>query len=135
MNEPCNYILPNDFAFAIKSCTAFFDASDCWYPDVDMSTELTSVNTVHTTSAIIARPLVRPFCPHRNTNTKHVRSDAQLSMLVAVESLDDVSNFANGIANLGREMVICGGGGDRGGDGIGVGCFICSGGKSVGSTT
>ena len=99
-------------------------------PDVDMSTELTSVNTVQTTSAMIALPLVSPFCPHRKTKTKHVSSEAQFRMLVAVESFDVVSNFANGIARLGSEIVI----------GFACGIIIIGGvgggaGRRVGSTT
>ena len=101
-------------------------------PDVDMSTELTSVNTVQTTSAMTALPLVSPFCPHRKTNTKHVSSEAQFSMLVAVESFDDVSNFANGSARLGSEIAI----------GVGAittigGATVCvgAGGNRDGSTT
>ena len=128
-----DYIL----AFASKSAIAFFDASDCLYPDVDMSTELTSVNTEHTTSASIALPLVSPFCPHRNTKMKHAMSDAQFSMLVAVESLDVVSNLANGSAMFGMDSLTVGAGAGVGADGMGMGTesFFGSGGKRVGSTT
>ena len=102
------------------------------YADVDMSTELTSVNTVQTTSAMIDVTLVSPFCPHRKRNTKHVRSDAQFRMLVAVESFDVVSNFANGIARLGSEIVI---GFACGKTIMGVGDTVGVGGRRVGSTT
>ena len=118
--------------FAIFALSTALSIAGLEYADVDMSTELTSVNTVQTTSAMIDVTLVSPFCPHRKRNTKHVRSDAQFRMLVAVESFDDVSNFANGIARLGSEIVIGFAWGIIIGDTVGVGGGA---GRKVGSTT
>ena len=118
--------------FAIFALSTALSIAGLEYADVDMSTELTSVNTVQTTSAMIALPLVSPFCPHRKTKTKHASSEAQFRMLVAVESFDVVSNFANGIAILGSEIVIDFAWGIIIGDAVGVGGGA---GRRVGSTT